>query len=151
MDPGRAVVRELFRQIIDGTDIPAAESLLRNVTPEKAAIKLDNMPYSILTNLAHADFWQQIWLDRLHGKRARRITEDWKAPAAGEWPQVRASFLANLGRASEIAAAEGFDHRMKSDEIAIKTLLQIAIHDAYHLGQVNLLKRGLRLAGKEAD
>jgi hypothetical protein len=35
---------------------------------------------------------------------------------------------------------------MKSDDVAIKTLLQIAIHDTYHLGQVNLLKRALRVA-----
>src|ERR1044071_2143871 len=58
----RAVVKELFRQIIEGVDIPAAESLLKNITPEKAAMKLDASPYSILTNLAHADFWQQVWL-----------------------------------------------------------------------------------------
>ncbi|MFI5384942.1 MAG: DinB family protein [Fimbriimonadales bacterium] len=147
MDPARAAVVEALRQVIEGADIPAPESLLRNITPERAATKLDRSPYSILTNLAHAGFWQEIWLNRIQGRRARSFTEDWKTPEPSDWPTVRAQFLKGLEKAIEIAASEPFDHKMKSDAVAIRTLLQIAIHDAYHLGQVNLLKRELRLAG----
>jgi uncharacterized damage-inducible protein DinB len=147
MDSSNAVVVEAFRQVIEGVDIPAPESLLRNVTAEKAAIKLPSMPYSILGNLWHADFWQQIWLDRLSGKRARSFTEDWQVPDSSEWEPTRAHFLAGLEQAKETAAS--LEHKMKSDEIAIKTLLQIAIHDAYHLGQINLLKRQLRLHSRK--
>jgi len=45
----------------------------------------------------------------------------------------------------DIAASEPFEHRMKSDAEAIHMLVQIAVHGAYHLGQINLLKRELRL------
>ena len=37
---------------------------------------------------------------------------------------------------------------MKTDEAACKNLLAIAVHTAYHLGQITLLKRIAR-SGKE--
>jgi uncharacterized damage-inducible protein DinB len=121
------------------------------MTAERAGIKLPGAPYSILTNLAHAVFWQEIWLDRLAGRRARSFTEDWKTPPHEEWPLVRQQFLDGLSRALQIARSDPFDHKMKTDAVAIKTLMQIAVHDAYHLGQINLLKRQLRLAGPKDE
>jgi hypothetical protein len=147
----RSAVVEALRQVWEGMDIPPAESLLRNVSADSAAKKLPWMPYSILTNVAHADFWQTVWLNRLKGLRAKSFTEDWKTPPAEEWPQARASFLDGFKEAMAIAGADPFEHKMKSDEIAVRTLLQIAIHNAYHIGQVNLLKRELRLHGKLPD
>jgi hypothetical protein len=144
----RSGAAEALRQVMEGVDIPKPESLL-NMSIEKASLKLAWMPYSILTNLVHADFWQQIWLDRLDGKRARSFTEDWKTPAPEEWPAVRARFMEGLRKAHAVATTTPFQHKLKYDEVAVKTLYQIAIHDAYHLGQINLLKRGLRLSGKE--
>jgi uncharacterized damage-inducible protein DinB len=142
MDPARASVVEALRQIIDGDDIPTPRALL-NISAERAALKLPGAPYSILTNLAHAVFWQDIWLNRLAGKRAQSFLEDWKTPPAEEWPRLRERFLDGLEEATRIARSEPFEHRMKSDAVAIKTLLQLAVHDAYHIGQINLLKRML--------
>ena len=150
MDPGREVIVETFRQIIEGADIPVARTLL-NITAERAAEKPPDMPYSILTNLAHANFWQEIWLDRLEGKRARNFLEDWKTPPAEEWHTVRAQVLGGLDKAVLIAKSEPFGHKMKSDSAAFKTLIQIAIHDAYHLGQINLIKRHMRLQHASAE
>jgi hypothetical protein len=150
MDAGREAVVEALRQIIEGADIPPPRSLL-SMTAKRAATKLPEMPYSILTNLAHANFWQQLWLDRLAGKRARSFLEDWKTPPLEEWPVIREQFLTGLERAIEIARSDPFDHKMKSDAVAIKTLLQIVVHDAYHIGQINLLKRQLRLGAKSGD
>jgi hypothetical protein len=147
----RSAVIEALRQVWEGMDIPPAESLLRNVSVDTAAKKLPWMPYSILTNVAHADFWQRVWLNRLKGLRVQSFTEDWKTPPAEEWPQVRSAFLEHFQEAIAIAKADAFEHKMKSDEVAVRTLLQIAIHNAYHVGQVNLLKRELRLHGKLPD
>lgn len=141
----RASLAELFRQVWKGGDIPAPDSLLRNITPEAAAIRLTSMPYSILTNLEHADFWQRIWLNRLQGRRAESFVKDWRVPETAEWPAIRASFLANLQAATDLASAEPFEHRMKSDEAAVRTLVSLAMHTIYHLGQVKLLKRQVRL------
>lgn len=147
----RSILVETLRQVWEGVDIPAPESLLRNVSIDTAAKKLPWMPYSILTNVDHADFWQTIWLNRLKGLRAKSFIEDWKVPLPEEWPSIKTSFLNGFREAMAIAASEPFEHKMKSDEVAVKTLLQIAVHNAYHLGQVNLLKRELRLHAKEVD
>lgn len=141
----RAAVVELFRQIWKGDDIPAPESLLRGLNAEAAASKLPHWPYSILTNLEHADFWNRIWLDRLKGVRAQSFMKDWREPAAEEWAKVKKSFLDNFEEAMRIAASDPFEHKMKSDEVAVRTLINIAIHTSYHLGQINVLKRELRM------
>lgn len=62
--------------------------------------------------------------------------------------RIKDSFLSNFKLAMRIAASEDIQHHMKSDEVAVKLLLQLAVHTSYHLGQVNLLKRELRLASK---
>ena len=147
-DPARVAVVTALRQVRDGADIPPPGTLLKNVTPTRAALELPNSPYSILTNLAHADFWQTVWLNRLKGLPAKSFTEDWKTPDPEAWPELRQKFLQDLEEALRIAESEPFAHRMKSDEVAIFTLLQIAIHDSYHLGQINLLKRQIRLASR---
>lgn len=139
---------ETFRQIWEGDDIPAPESLLRGMNAETAATKLQHWPYSILTNLEHADFWQRVWLDRLKDLRAQSYAKDWREPAADEWPRIKMSFLDNLKEAMRIAGSDPFEHKMKSDDVAAKTLITIAIHTSYHIGQINVLKRELRLFKK---
>jgi uncharacterized damage-inducible protein DinB len=142
----RHTVAEALRQIINSVDIPAPSRLLKNVKPEAGAKKLENMPYSMIINLAHAVFWQDLWLSRLKGLKARSITEDWKVPPEEQWKELCERFIAGLQEAHNIAKAKSFKHKMKSDDAACKTLLQIAIHDAYHLGQMALIKRSLRLS-----
>jgi uncharacterized damage-inducible protein DinB len=136
---------ELFRQMEEGGDIPPARQVLSRLTPELAATKLPNWPYSILTNLAHAVFWQNNWLAHVRGERAQSFTNDWRVPDPSEFGSLRKEFLDGFAEARRIAESQPFDHKMKSDDIAIKTLMYIAIHNSYHLGQMNLLKRQLRL------
>ena len=146
MDP--KTVGEVFRQIIVGGDIPAPSRVLGGISGAKAAQRLPGFPYSILENLWHAVFWQTIWLDRLEGKATMKFTEDWQSPPASEFPKLRARFIANLEKAHKVCTSKSFKHKMKSDEAAIKTLIALAIHDSYHIGQINVMKRVLR-KGKE--
>ena len=138
-------VAKALIDIREGKDIPAPGSLLSNISAEKASIVMLGSPYSILTNLAHAVFWQDNWLGRLQGVRAKSFTQDWKVPEDSAWDEVRVAFLTGLEKAIELATKEPFEHKMRADEIAWNTLMQIVIHDSYHLGQINLLKRQLRL------
>lgn len=140
----RAALAENFRQIISGADIPAPTSLLSRVRPQDAIAIPPGFPYSMATNLAHTVFWQDLWLKRLRGERAPSITKDWRVPEESEWEACRAEFLSGLDESLDWCTRAVFDHKMRSDEVATKTLTQIAIHDAYHLGQINLIKRVLR-------
>ena len=143
MDPNTTA--EMLRQIRSGKDIPPPEKLL-NMNAAKACEQIPFSPYTIATNLMHAVFWQDLWLCRLKGERGRSFIEDWRVATTDEWSSIRSSFLQGLDEAIAIAESEPFAHKMPSDDIAVSTLIQIAVHDAYHLGQINLLKRQLRKA-----
>jgi uncharacterized damage-inducible protein DinB len=141
-----ATVAEALRQVIEGMDFADAKRLV-NIRAEMACNQPEGFPYSIATNIWHCDYWNRLWLARLRNQKrpAGNIwAEDWQVPIAEDWPEVKKRFLENLDAAWEIAKAEPFAHGMKSDEAAIQVLNQIAVHTAYHVGQVALMKRVLK-------
>ena len=137
-------VREALRQVIDGDDFESASSLLKTVKPDQAVRIVEGLPYSLATNVAHADIWNRVWLTRLEGKKKFNPFPDFPVVTEKSWPKVRDQFIANIERAYEIACSEPLEHHCKSDDSAAKTLLKIAVHTSYHLGQIKLLKRALR-------
>ena len=126
-------------QLISGRDFDPPAKLLANIKPEAAVRLLPGAPYSIATNIAHTDIWQRVWLAQLDGTPRLNPFPDFPVVPAEKWPEIRAGFLANLERARELAAECPPD-----DEKRQAKLLQFAIHGAYHVGQVKLLKRMLR-------
>lgn len=68
-------------------------------------------------------------------------SNDFRVPEASEWAGLRKEFLDGLAQARAIAASEPFAHKLNSDAEAVETLIRIAVHGAYHCGQMNLLKR----------
>ncbi|MBX3119348.1 MAG: DinB family protein [Fimbriimonadaceae bacterium] len=132
-----------LRQIWEGKDFRSPKSVLSRVTVEQAAALPPGFKYSLLTLVEHTDFWQRIWLAHLKGEKAENFMKDWRVPAHEEWPTVRERFLKNFEEALRIAESEPFTHKMKSDEEAISTLAQIAVHNAYHVGQFVLMKRAV--------
>jgi uncharacterized damage-inducible protein DinB len=147
----RSAVAELFRQILEGDDIPAPSAVLK-VKVADAARELDSFPYSLATNLAHAVLWQRLWLNALRGGKAKSGMAEWKdnfrIPEPSELDGLRREFIAGLEEADRIAKSNPFDHQMANDALAVEYLLKIAIHASYHLGQMNLIKRAVRLAAK---
>ncbi|HXH61031.1 MAG TPA: DinB family protein, partial [Fimbriimonadaceae bacterium] len=106
MDP--KTVSETFRQIIAGDDIPAPEGMLRTISAKYVTKRLPGFPYTILENLWHAVFWQNIWLNKIEGKKVRSFMEDWQSPDPSEFPALRKEFVANLEKARKIAGARAF-------------------------------------------
>lgn len=143
----RSVLAEAFKHLIEGYDIPTPAGMLK-VKAADAAKELESLPYSVLTNLAHAVLWQDLWLARIHGGKKNSTMEewrnDWRRPDPSEWESLRRRFIEGLHEAAAIAGAEPFVHKCDSDEEAIDRLLRILVHGAYHCGQMNLLKRALR-------
>jgi hypothetical protein len=142
MDP--KTTYDALKQIWDGDDIPAPRTMLARIKPEDAARKLPGAPYSLLTNLAHADMWNRIWLARLNNTKRPDMMKDWRVPSASEFDSLRASFLDGIQEAMRIASSKPFKHEMKDDIVAVRTLHMIAVHTAYHCGQMNLLKRMMK-------
>jgi len=140
-----ATVAETLRQIIEGEDFSPPERMLK-LSARRACFRPEYFPYSLATNVWHCDYWNRLWLARLtgEGKLPENIwAEDWQIPQESEWDETRTRFVANLHRAREIAQAIPFKHALKSDQDAIRRLHQIAVHTAYHIGQIALLKRML--------
>ncbi|HWD40591.1 MAG TPA: DinB family protein [Fimbriimonas sp.] len=139
-------IREMLRQVIEGADFPGSAQILKSVKPQSACTVLPGMPYSVATNVAHTEIWNRVWLHRLQGLPKVAPFPDFPDISQDEWPAVKAAFVEGVQRAYEIACAEPWTHRCKSDESAKRLLTKIALHTSYHLGQVNLLKRALRVA-----
>ena len=125
---------EAFTHLIEGYDIPVPESFLK-VRKERAAVKKDSLPYSLLTNLHHTVVWQTYWLKKLRKEPRLAGPElfkmNWHIPDADEWEALRTQFVEGLHEAREFA-------RNDADP---DTLSRILVHAAYHVGQMYLLKR----------
>lgn len=145
------VAAEALRQVWEGDDFTPASKVLSRVKPDLACLLPPGFAYSLATLVLHTDFWQRIWLARLMDTPRPDMTKDWRVVEPGEWDSVRRSFLEGFEKALQIAAAVPFAHKMKSDEAAIKTLLNIAVHNAYHIGQFRIVKRAATAAMKGAD
>ena len=133
---------ELFDHIIDGYDIPKPSGLSR-MRREVAVAKPEGAPYSPLTNLAHTVLWQEAWLKALIGVKTpgpELWNNDFRVPDSEEYEALRKRFIDGLREARAYAAGETA-HKCASDEKAVTTLLKIAVHASYHMGQLNLLRR----------
>jgi hypothetical protein len=139
---------EALRQVIEGEDFKAPSQMVSRVTAVQACRVLPGLPYSIATNVAHADVWNRLWLTRLLREPKFNPFPDFPKVEEVDWPRVRSSFLSSLEKAHGIATAEPFQHHCKSDEDAEVLLLRIAVHTSYHLGQIYLLKRALQSVSK---
>jgi hypothetical protein len=141
------VLDRLYLQIQEGWDIPTPKGLLR-VKRDDAAVTLPGMPYSMVKNLAHAVYWQELWLGALEGASRPANMEVWRNdfrdPDPSEWEDLRKRFVEGLAKAREYCGERFKEHRRKSDEDAVNTLLAIAVHASYHMGQINVLKRALK-------
>lgn len=137
---------EALRQVVEGHDFSSPRGLLRSIKADMAVTIPPGTPYSIATNVAHAQIWQNVWLCRLRGEKLPRVLmgKDFPVVSAKDWPTVRREFCEGLEEAFAIACREPFAHGAKDDETAIRNLFKIANHGSYHIGQIALLKRMLR-------
>jgi hypothetical protein len=142
----RCPAAECLRQIVEGADFDTPHGLMRTISPAMSVAIAPGAPYSIATNVAHAQLWQGLWLCRLNGEPQPKVVpgRDFPVVTEGEWADLRRIFCDGLKEAHEIAQRDPFVHGAKSDAAAIQTLFKIANHGAYHLGQVKLLKRLLK-------
>ncbi len=139
--PNPSIV-ELFDHILGGRDIPKPSGLSR-MKREVAVSRHPGAPYSPLTNLAHAVLWQEAWLRSLSGIKTsgpELWNNDFRVPEPGEYEALRARFVDGLKEARAFATGET-PHRCPSDDKAVTTLIKIAVHASYHMGQINLLRR----------
>lgn len=126
-------MREMFDQLQQGLNFEKADDLLGGITPEQASQTVPGAPYTILQNLAHTQIWQRYLIGE-PGAEMPRHGDDWPSPEPGEWAELRTAFLVGWERAAQMVTED-------PNTATTTKLLHVALHGAYHLGQIALLWR----------
>lgn len=135
-------VAEAMRQVSEGEDFFNADDLTRDISPEEACKIPAGSSYSIGTQVAHALVWMDTWLLRIKGETPPEVTDamDFPVVECVDWPEIRAKFVTETEVAEALASSEDLA-RVVGQRTVGEYLLKIAIHNAYHLGQIALLRQ----------
>jgi uncharacterized damage-inducible protein DinB len=142
-DPHFTGAREAVRQLLTGRDFVPPRTMLMDLTPEQAVAVPLGTPYSIATQVAHALFWQDRWLGRITEKPLERKVGkngDWPKVAPEQWKEIRDRFLDGLKQTKKLSEGD-LSKLLWNDNTVDEVLLQIVVHNTYHLGQVALLRQ----------
>ena len=154
-------IAESLRQSLSGSPWhgPSVAALLADVTPADAAAHPVSGAHSILEVVLHLAAWTQEVGSRLRGNPpGLPAPGDWPAPAgdpAAAWADARRrldeAHADLLGLVQELPAARLSERVGEAQEPWLGTNVSCAImltglaqHDAYHGGQIAILKRALR-------
>ncbi len=132
-------------KLSSGHAFNTAESILANLEPAVAVHIPENALHSIAGHVAHMAWWQrQVLQDIALGKRQRQSSDEFpNTVTLEEWNFVKQDFLDGLEELKKccddpVLLETKYIH---TSETIAEALLDFAIHNAYHLGQIVLLRR----------
>ena len=135
-------VKELLN---GGGEFARPDNLLSDLTGEQASAVPPASPYSIGQIVAHTHFWQNANIAAARGETWPRPThlEDTFAPVAPEdWPALVTDFLTGIQTCKDLAEQKAtLTSPAREDTSLDYDLAESALHNAYHLGQIVLLRR----------
>jgi uncharacterized damage-inducible protein DinB len=124
-----------------------ASRALEGLTPEQALTKLGGWPYSVAELLAHMLFWQRHDHATVESGEEPEVAPgaDWPAVTERDWPRLKDEFLASLEKSREMTREPGaLDRLILGGRFSVGLrMVWFTGHNAYHLGQVVLLRRML--------
>jgi uncharacterized damage-inducible protein DinB len=136
---------EAVRQFVEGNDFEPPERMIADLSPENATIVPNGSPYSIAGQVGHMLFWQKRWLGRIRDeplgpKEGKNI--DWPPISPDMWDSVRDEFIKGLEMTRAISNhPDEFLREVSNGNTVDQILLMIVEHNAYHLGQIALLRQ----------
>ncbi|AWN22421.1 hypothetical protein DKM44_03540 [Deinococcus irradiatisoli] len=134
---------------LNGEFAPRAH-ILAGLTLAQVGARPAGAPHSIYEELWHTEMWQRIVLER--DAAATRLWEDdvlfppqAAPPDLPSWQELVGAFLASSERAVELSQDEAWlDTPQGADNPGFTwrdALSQLAVHNAYHLGRIVLLRQ----------
>lgn len=121
--------------------------ILESISAEDACRRLAGLPYSIAGLLGHLQWWQARRLHLARGGEWEPFelqVDDWPAVGPEAWESLRADFLATLEQMAELTAdSTRMAEIIFEDRTVGEMLVSHATHNAYHLGQIVLMRRML--------
>ncbi len=142
---------ELLLDDPDNHDFPSAKELLRDLTASQACQKVEGLPYTIAEILAHMN--SNLWfnLDLIHSAEPEHFVnpyENWPKLSPEDWSNLVATFLEGLAAAKHLAFESDLKRILFTETtedpawtVGYKLALSVAKHNAYHFGQIALLRR----------
>jgi uncharacterized damage-inducible protein DinB len=133
-----------YQQFFDGWDFEPPSRIVADISPEQAATIPPGCPNSIGTQVAHMQFWQGLWLERISGAPDRPRwpkNADFPVVGPGDWEEVRSEFVAGLDAAKAVSANTADFSRVVGRFTVEQIVLQIALHNSYHLGQISIYRQ----------
>ena len=125
-------------------------SLLRDLTPNQACGKPSNQLESIAQIVAHMQFWQNYSLRIIQGERphypSSQVEKDgtWYQTEPSQWQELLSDFLSGLDSFMALTESDAEISRPLGDDETVGDRVRwTAMHNAYHCGQIVLLRRML--------
>ncbi|WP_192930861.1 DinB family protein [Deinococcus sp. AJ005] len=133
-------------------DFPCAERLLSGLTPQQAVTVPPGLSHSIAAILAHmhANVAFNLGLIGSADPLSFQPPENpWPSVSAEEWPHLAQAFLADLARLGQVGQdAQELARTLypaTADEpgwtVGYKLAASVAKHNAYHFGQIALIRQ----------
>ena len=144
---------------IDG-EFALREHILQGLTAQQAGVRPEGSPHSIYEELWHAATWQHIVLRRDEAAYTRwENAGQFPATHAPEdeaaWQSLVATFLEDSAHAVKLAEDEAWLNAIEDEDnpgFTWRNALEVlAVHSAYHLGKVVLLRQLLGLWEPEPE
>jgi hypothetical protein len=138
-------VEEALKHMAEGRDFDSLSDALMDLTPEQATTIPSGCPYSIATVVFHMWFWQDRWLkqiENIHCEPFKDEDGDFCVVEPNGWHNKRDEFFAGYAKLQEAARHVAIFEKPTQFGDTVETLiLRSALHTAYHVGQVVLLRR----------
>lgn len=144
-DTVRIVSAEVVGALLDGDqEFLEPARLLSDLIEEQAMAVPSGSPYSIAQVTMHIHFWQEREIGRAQGETQPKVDDldaTFAAPPAGEWNKLVADVLAGVEQVKLLAQEkDGQSHAFEGATVGY-VLASCALHNAYHWGQVALLRQ----------
>jgi uncharacterized damage-inducible protein DinB len=139
---------ELLRALLhSGHAFVRPDRILSDLSLEAAFSTPLGAERSIAELVAHMAHWQRHCLRRLEQPVPAAVGNDWPAVAPERWSETLEDFLGSLEAMREIASDEvrlAASYADRTEDVAT-VLADFALHNAYHLGQIVLLRKALKV------
>jgi uncharacterized damage-inducible protein DinB len=119
--------------------------LLRDLTGDQAAVAPSGAPESIGQIVAHMSFWQHRNLAVIRGEKPAYPShpeQTWAHVQPDQWPDLVSGFLSDLDELMGMTENDqDLSRDLGEDETVGDRIRWTAVHNAYHFGQIVLLRR----------
>lgn len=119
--------------------------IVSGLTEAQATTLVPAAPHCIAQILAHMHFYQNATLARARSEVAPKpahLEDTFALPPSGTWDRLVGNFLADIETCKALAKAESGTTSPDRDDTSLTyDLAESALHNAYHLGQIVMLRQ----------